>query len=46
MNNAAGITCSIVVNLNIPNQSEVIINQLLCMVVRLYYLLLHLPVLA
>jgi hypothetical protein len=46
MNNAAGITRSIVHNLNIPNQLEVNINQLLWMVVRLYYLLLHLPVLA
>jgi hypothetical protein len=46
MNNAAGITRSIVVNLNIPNQSEVIINQLLWMAVRLYCLPLHLPVLA
>jgi hypothetical protein len=44
MNNAAGITRSIVVNLNIPNQSQVIINQLLWMAVRRNYLPLHLPV--
>jgi hypothetical protein len=44
MNNAAGITRSIVHNLNIPNQLEVNINQLLWMVARLCYPPLHLPV--
>jgi hypothetical protein len=44
MNNAAGITRSIVVNLNISDQSEIIINQMLWMAVRLCYLPLHLPV--
>ncbi len=44
MSNAAVITRSIVVNLNIPDQSEIIINQLLWMAVRLNYQPLHLPV--
>ena len=44
MNNAAGITRSIVVNLNIPDQSEMMINQLLWMAVRQNYQHLHLPV--
>jgi hypothetical protein len=44
MNNAAGITRSIVVNLNIPDQSEIIINQLLWMAVLRNYQRLHLPV--
>jgi hypothetical protein len=44
MNNAAGITRSIVVNLNIPDQSEIIINQLLWMAVLRNYQPLHLPV--
>lgn len=44
MNNTADVIRSICINLIIPDQSEMIINQLLWMAVRQYYQPPRLPV--